>query len=101
MPLPLLMPLLVMIEVVFGAAWIIFAPASWCWSSPANATDRTSPCAPSPVRYTLGYFIVTLLPRFASIQLMRPPFCTTARLVTRLYTLWLQFWIVVYRTSAP
>ena len=24
-----------MVEVVSGAAWTIFAPASWCWPAPA------------------------------------------------------------------
>jgi hypothetical protein len=37
-------------EVVFGAAWMIFPPASWCWPAPANAIERISPCARSPIR---------------------------------------------------
>src|SRR3954471_23828873 len=45
-------------DVVSGAAWTIFAPASWCWPSPAYATDRTSPEAFGPTMYTAGYFIV-------------------------------------------
>jgi len=36
-------------DVVSGATWMIFAPAAWCWPSPAKAIDRTSPGAPLPV----------------------------------------------------
>jgi hypothetical protein len=39
-----------MFDVVFGAAWTIFAPASWCWPLPAKAIESTSPCARSPMR---------------------------------------------------
>ncbi|CPU68037.1 Uncharacterised protein [Mycobacteroides abscessus] len=35
---------------VWGAAWTILAPASWCWPSPANAIDSVSPRACSPSR---------------------------------------------------
>ena len=35
---------------VCGAMWTIFAPASWCWPSPAKASERISPCARSPIR---------------------------------------------------
>ena len=38
---------------------------------------------------------------FPSIHSMVAPSCATARLVTRLYTLADQFWIVVYRQRAP
>ena len=37
-------------EVVRGAAWMTLLPASWCWPSPANATQRISARAPSPTR---------------------------------------------------
>lgn len=37
-------------DVVYGAMWIIFAPASWCWPGPANATESVSPLACSPTR---------------------------------------------------
>jgi hypothetical protein len=46
----LLIDLLMMRLVVFGAACTILAPASWCWPSPANAIDSVSPCARSPTR---------------------------------------------------
>src|SRR5579864_4774134 len=61
-PPPLLTDLLVMIDVVFGAAWIILEPASWCMPEFAYATESTSPRAPSPIRYTAGYFIVSFDP---------------------------------------
>src|SRR6266513_5441707 len=48
-----------------------------------------------------GYFIVTLEPMLPSTHSMLAPAWTTARLVTRLYTLFDQFWIVVYRQCAP
>src|SRR5215475_6070007 len=89
------------VDDVLGAMWTILAPASWCWPSPANATDSVSPRACSPIRYTAGYFIVTLEPMFPSIHSMVAPACAIARLVTRLYTLFDQFWIVVYRQRAP
>src|SRR3954463_8632881 len=82
-------------EEVYGAACTILAPASWCWPSPAIATLSTSPLACGPVMYTAGYFIVTLEPRLPSIHSMVAPSWQTARLVTRLYTLVDQFWIVV------
>src|SRR5919108_5669516 len=90
-----------MVDDVCGARWTIFAPASWCWPSPANATDSVSPRACSPSSQTAGYFIVTLEPRLPSIHSIVAPSCATARLVTRLYTLVDQFWIVVYRHRAP
>jgi hypothetical protein len=37
-------------EVVFGAAWMILPPASWCWPAPAKAIERISPWARSPIR---------------------------------------------------
>jgi len=40
--------LFVTTDVVFGAPWMTFAPASWCWPSPENAAERISPRAPSP-----------------------------------------------------
>src|SRR5262249_6078037 len=85
---------------VLGAAWIILAPASWCWPLPANAIDSTSPCAPGSSMYTLGYFCVILEPRLPSTHSIVALPYATARLVTRLYTLFDQFWIVVYRQRA-
>src|ERR1700709_1074317 len=84
-----------MLLVVFGAAWTILAPASWCWPSPAKAIDRTSPCARSPIRETAGYFIVSLEPRLQSTHSTVASRSAIARLVTRLYTLFDQFWTVV------
>src|SRR5436190_1466558 len=37
-----------MLLVVSSAAWIIFAPVSWCWPSLASAMERTSPRALRP-----------------------------------------------------
>ena len=42
---------MLMIELeVCGAQCTIFEPVSWCWPSPANAIDRVSPLACSPIR---------------------------------------------------
>src|SRR4029450_4058087 len=89
------------VEDVYGARWVIFAPASWCWPSPANAIDSTSPFACSPMSSTAGDFIVTLGPGLPSTPSMVAPASALARLVTRLYTLFDQFWMVVYRQRAP
>src|SRR2546421_12359856 len=89
-----------MVEEVCGAACTILAPASWCWPAPAKATDSVSPLACSPSSQTAGYFIVTLEPMLPSIHSIVAPSCETARLVTRLYTLFDQLWIVVYRQRA-
>src|SRR3954463_15019879 len=76
---------LLMIELeVLGAACTILAPASWCWPSPANATESVSPLACSPTIQTAGYFIVTLEPRLPSIHSIVAPSWASARLVTRL-----------------
>src|SRR6266702_440906 len=53
---------------VLGAACTIFAPASWCWPAPANATESTSPLACSPSSQTAEYFMVTLEPMLPSIH---------------------------------
>ena len=82
-------------EEVLGAACTIFEPASWCWPSPASAIDSVSPLAWGPVSQTAGYFIVTFEPMLPSIHSIVAPSWATARLVTRLYTLFDQFWIVV------
>jgi hypothetical protein len=55
-----------MTEVVFGAMWWIFPPASWCCPSPAKAIESTSPWARSPISQMAGYFIVSFEPRFPS-----------------------------------
>src|ERR1700750_2084698 len=72
------------VEDVFGATCTILAPASWCWPSPENAIESTSPLAYSPPIQTDGYFIVTLEPMLPSIHSMVAPSCAIARLVTRL-----------------
>src|SRR3954447_22064871 len=86
---------------VFGAMWVILPPASWCWPSPAKAIESTSPCAPSPLRRTAGYFIVSCEPRLPSTHSMVAFLSATARFVTRLETFVDQFWIVVYRQRPP
>src|SRR5215469_10805834 len=83
-PPPLATDLDTMVEEVCGARCSILAPASWCWPSPANAMDSTSPLACSPIRNTDGYFMVTLEPRLPSIHSMVAPASALARLVTRL-----------------
>ncbi|MNH36984.1 hypothetical protein D3C79_978340 [compost metagenome] len=72
------------VEDVFGAIWIIFAPACWCCPLPANAIDNVIPRAPSPFRIHAGYFIVNLEPMFPSIHSIVPFSSTTVRFVTRL-----------------
>src|SRR3990172_493333 len=89
------------VEVVSGAACTILPPASWCCPSDAIASERISPWARGPIRYTLGYFIVSREPRLPSTHSMTASSYATARFVTRLYTFVDQFWIVVYRTRAP
>src|SRR5205085_10145115 len=84
-----------MLEVVFGAAWMILPPASWCWPWPAKAIERISPWARSPSRYTDGYFIVSREPRLQSTHSTVASSCATARFVTRLKTFVDQFWTVV------
>src|SRR5690606_35206880 len=86
-----------MVEVVSGATWTILAPASWCWPSPAKAMERTSPWAPGSMSQTAGYFMVRRLPRLPSTHSMVALRYATARLVTRVKTLFDQFWMVVYR----
>src|ERR1044071_4151322 len=83
-PPPRAIDLEMIVLLVWGAACTILAPASWCWPSPAIATESTSPLACSPIIQTAGYFIVTLEPMLPSIHSMVAPSCATARLVTRL-----------------
>src|SRR6266496_2025142 len=71
-------------EDVCGAQCSIFAPASWCWPSPANAIESTSPLACSPISHTAGYFMVTFEPMLPSTHSMVAPASALARLVTRL-----------------
>src|SRR3954465_2986199 len=80
---------------VYGAACTILAPASWCWPSPAKAIESVSPLACSPSRKTAGYFIVTVDPMLPLIPPIVAPPAHVARLVTRLSTLFAQFWMVV------
>ena len=49
-PPPRAIDLEMIVEEVCGAACTILAPASWCWPSPAIATESTSPLACSPIR---------------------------------------------------
>src|SRR5439155_3863753 len=84
-----------MFDVVFGAAWMTLPPASWCWPAPANAIDRISPWARSPIRYTDGYFIVSFEPRLQSTHSTVASRSAIARLVTRLKTFVDQFCTVV------
>src|SRR5918912_2220013 len=100
-PPSLLIDFEVMVLVVSGAAWITLPPASCSWPFPAKATDRISARARRPSRYTAGYFIVTFEPRLPSTHSTVASSYATARLVTRLNTLFDQFWIVVYRMCAP
>src|SRR5581483_3580035 len=74
----------VITDEVLGARWTALPPASWCWPAPANAIESTSPCACSPRSQTLGYFIVSLEPRFPSTHSIVAPAYATARFVTRL-----------------
>ena len=60
----------------------------------------TSPEAFGPTRVQPGYFMVRREPMLPSIHSMWPSASTRARLVTRLKTLFDQFWIVVYVTRA-
>src|SRR3954468_9812308 len=83
-PPPRAIDLEMIVEDVYGAACTIFAPASWCWPSPAIATLSTSPLACGPVMKTAGYFMVTLEPMLPSIHSMVAPSSQVARLVTRL-----------------
>src|SRR2546428_14176803 len=82
-------------EVVCGARCVTFAPASWCMPSLANATDRISPRAPGSINNTAGYFMVTFEPRLPSTHSMVASLYAAARFVTRLYTFFDQFWMVV------
>ncbi len=83
-PPSLEMDLDTMVELVSGAAWIILAPASWCWPGPAYATESTSPEALGPMRYTDGYFMVRREPMLPSIHSTWASVSQRARLVTRL-----------------
>src|SRR3954453_6171538 len=83
-PPPRATALEMIVEEVCGAECTILAPASWCWPSPAKATDSVSPEACSPSREQAGCFMVALEPRLPSIHPIRPPACTAVRLVTRL-----------------
>src|SRR5258706_14594643 len=86
----------VIVDVVFGATWIILPPASWCWPLPANAMERTSPFAPRSIRQTEGHFIVICEPRFPSTHSTVASAYAIARFVTRLNTLVHQSVIVAY-----
>ena len=83
-PPPRATDLEMIVEDVCGARCSILAPASWCWPSPANAIESTSPLAYSPVSHTAGYFIVTLEPMLPSTHSIVAPASALARLVTRL-----------------
>src|SRR6478735_10420905 len=91
-PPPRATDLEMIVEEVCGATCTILAPASWCWPSPAKATESVSPLACSPRSQIAGYFIVILDPMFPSTHSIVAPSAAVARLVTRLYTLFDQFW---------
>src|ERR1700722_14550731 len=90
-----------MVDVVSVAAGTIFAPASWCSPAPGEATESTSPEAFGPMRYTDGYFMVRRDPMLPSIQATCASASARARFVTRLYTFFDQFWMVVYVMREP
>src|SRR5438045_6972376 len=85
-----------MFDVVSSAAWIIFAPVSWCWPLLASAIDSTSPRDFRPFKTTPGYFMVRREPILQSIHLISDSSCASPRLVTRLKTFADQFWTVMY-----
>src|SRR6266550_6388140 len=95
------MLLLTMFDVVSLAAWIIFAPVSWCWPLFASAMEITSPRALRPFSTTPGYFIVRREPMLQSIHFTSASSWAMARLVTRLKTFEDQFWTVMYWILAP
>src|SRR3954466_7972474 len=80
-----------MFDVVFGAAWTILPPASWCWPWPANAIERISPWGRSPMMYTDGYLMDSFEPRLQSTHSTVASVSATARLVTRLKMLFDHF----------
>ena len=69
-----------MLDVVSSAAWIIFAPVSWCWPSLASAMEMTSPRALRPFRTTPGYFMVSREPMLQSIHFTSASSCAMAAL---------------------
>ncbi len=99
--MPMLIDFEMMLLVVSSAAWIIFAPVSWCWPSLASAMEITSPRALRPFRTTPGYFIVRRLPMLQSIHFTSASSWARPRLVTRLKTLFDQFCTVMYWIFAP
>src|SRR3989344_1017780 len=84
-----------MLEEVSDAICTTFAPASWHCPLPASATDKISARAPRPTKNTEGYFMVIFEPWLPSIHSTSAFSSARARLVTRLYTLADQFWMVV------
>jgi len=62
---------------------------------PANAIESTSPWARLPISQIAGYFIVNFEPRLPSTHSIVASSYATALFVTRLKTLFDQFWIVV------
>ena len=75
-----------------GSSWRRHPDAGLC--PPRRWTGRL-PFAPRPFMMTAGYFIVSLEPMLPSTHSIVASSYATARFVTRLYTLWDQFWIVV------
>src|SRR5204863_2151690 len=100
-PLPMEIDLETMLLVVSSAAWIIFAPVSWCWPSLARAMERTSPRAFRPFMITPGYFMVRREPILQSIHLISASSWASPRFVTRLKTFDDQFCTVMYWILAP
>src|SRR5207247_10129855 len=89
-----------MFDVVSSAAWIIFAPVSWCWPLLASAIESTSPRDLRPFKTTPGYFMVNREPILQSIHLISDSSCASPRLVTRLKTFGDQFCTVMYWSFA-
>src|SRR5439155_12813047 len=100
-PVPIEIDFEMMLEVVSSAAWIIFAPVSWCCPLFASAIERTSPRAFRPFRTTPGYFIVRREPMLQSIHLISASSWARPRFVTRLKTFADQFWTGMYWLLAP
>src|SRR5260370_7808390 len=90
-----------MFDVVSSAAWIIFAPVSWCWPLLASAIESTSPRDLRPFKTTPGYFMVNREPILQSIHLISDSSCASPRLVTRLKTFADQFSTLLYCSFAP
>ena len=86
----------IILLLVFLPICIILAPVSCVWLVFAAAIVIQVPDELSPFNTTHGYFIVTLLPILPSIHSIEAFSSVIALFVTKLYTLFAQFCIVVY-----